>query len=66
MKLIVVLSFFSAAQRVKSVNDLFENPDQPYYDQNIPGNIRRPKSMYEGPHHVNSVTQVNPHSGREV
>lgn len=47
-------------QRVKSVGDLLDSRslvDQPFYEHDIPGNIRRPKSLYDGPPQVNSVTQ---------
>ena len=34
--------------------------DQPtYYDHETPGNIRRPKSLYDGSQQVNSVAQVH-------
>lgn len=52
--------FLRPAQRVKSVGDLLDSRslvDQSFYDHDTPGNIRRPKSLYEGPH-VSSVTQV--------
>lgn len=54
----------SPGQRVKSVGDMLDSRsllDQPFYEHDIPGNIRRPKSLYDGPgpggHHVSSVTQ---------
>lgn len=49
-------------QRVKSVGDLLDSRsllDQPFYEQDIPGNIRRPKSLYEGPHQNPQVTHGN-------
>ena len=51
----------SPGQRVKSVGDLLDSRslvDQPFYEHDIPGNIRRPKSLYDGPPQVSSVTQV--------
>lgn len=51
-------------QRYKSVGDLLDSRSLSeyahHYDHDIPGNVRRPKSLYEGPHHGASAPQ-NPH-----
>ncbi|XP_060573463.1 brain-specific angiogenesis inhibitor 1-associated protein 2-like isoform X2 [Ruditapes philippinarum] len=61
----------SPNQRYKSMGDLLDSRSLSeythQYEHDVPGNIRRPKSLYEGPHHGTSAPQLHSlYTGREM
>ncbi|XP_053393000.1 brain-specific angiogenesis inhibitor 1-associated protein 2-like protein 2 isoform X2 [Mercenaria mercenaria] len=61
----------SPSQRYKSMGDLLDSRSLSeythQYEHDIPGNIRRPKSLYEGPQHGTSAPQLHSlYTGRDM